>query len=119
MMHSPIHIKSTAQSSASTLVFEVYLLSVIVYHHFVSVIWFFFHIFPDWLLGCVVNLRYYKKSFLKCCLSNVEDGMWDDILWDDSESSHENASALECDSESEETFEEHFDQVKKQEERLF
>ena len=49
----------------------------------------------------------------------MEDGMWDDILWDDSESSHENASALECDSESEETFEEHFDQVKKQEERLF
>jgi len=44
--------------------------------------------------------------------------MRDDILWDDSEASHENASALEYDSESEETFEEHFDRVKKQEEIL-
>ena len=45
--------------------------------------------------------------------------MRDDIFWDDGESSHENASALECDSESEKTFEEHFDRIKKQEERLF
>jgi hypothetical protein len=51
-------------------------------------------------------------------LSNVEDGMWHDILWDDSESSHENASSSEYDSVSVETFEEHFDKVKKQGERL-
>ena len=48
----------------------------------------------------------------------MEDGMRDDILWDGSESSHKNASTLEYDSQSEETFEEHFDRVKKQEERL-
>ena len=46
---------------------------------------------------------------LKCCLSNVEDGMRDDILWDDSESSHEDASTSEYDNNSEETCEEHFD----------
>jgi hypothetical protein len=69
------------------------------------------------MLGCVLNLRYYKKSFLKYCLSNVEDGMWDDILWDDGESSHENASSSDYDSGSVETFEEHIDTVKKQGER--
>jgi hypothetical protein len=27
------------------------------------------------------------KTFLKCCLSNVNDGMQDDILWDNNEQS--------------------------------
>jgi hypothetical protein len=45
--------------------------------------------------------------------------MQDEIRWDDSESNHEGASASEYDFESEETFEEHFDGVRKQEEKLF
>jgi hypothetical protein len=35
------------------------------------------------------------KSFLKCCLSNAEDGIQDDILWDDSEQSGKGASSSE------------------------
>jgi hypothetical protein len=38
------------------------------------------------------------KSFLKCCLSNVEDGIQYDILWDDSEQSGEGASSSENES---------------------
>jgi hypothetical protein len=34
-------------------------------------------------------------SFLKCCLSKGEDGMQDDILWDNSEQSGEGASSSE------------------------
>jgi hypothetical protein len=48
----------------------------------------------------------------------LEDGIQDDILWDVSESSCEDASATEYDGESEEAFEERFDGVRKQEERL-
>jgi hypothetical protein len=46
------------------------------------------------------------KSFLKCCLSNEEDGTQDDILWDDSEQSGEGASFLENESVTEESLEE-------------
>jgi hypothetical protein len=38
------------------------------------------------------------KSFLKCCLSNAEDGTQDDVLWDDSERSGEGASTSENES---------------------
>jgi hypothetical protein len=38
------------------------------------------------------------KLFLKCFLSNAEDGTQDDILWDDSEQSGEGASASENES---------------------
>lgn len=42
------------------------------------------------------NIRqYYSKTVLKCCLSHVEDGTRDDILWDDSEQSGEDASSSE------------------------
>jgi hypothetical protein len=41
------------------------------------------------------------KSVLKCCLSNAEDGTWDDILWDDSEQSGEVASSSENESATE------------------
>jgi hypothetical protein len=37
------------------------------------------------------------KLFLKCCLSNAEDGMDDDILWDDSELTDGDASTSEYD----------------------
>jgi hypothetical protein len=37
----------------------------------------------------------YYSIFFKCCLSNVEDGMQDDILWDNSEQSGEGASSSE------------------------
>jgi hypothetical protein len=33
------------------------------------------------------------KSFLKCCLCDAEDEMQDDIIWDDSEQSGNNASS--------------------------
>jgi hypothetical protein len=33
------------------------------------------------------------KLFIKCCLSNAEDGTQDDILWDDSEQSGKGASS--------------------------
>jgi hypothetical protein len=35
------------------------------------------------------------KSFLKCCLSNAEDGTQDDILWDDNKQSGKGASSTE------------------------
>jgi hypothetical protein len=38
------------------------------------------------------------KSFLKCCLSDAEDGMQDDILWDNSAQSGESASSTENES---------------------
>jgi hypothetical protein len=38
------------------------------------------------------------KSFLKCCLSHVEDGTQGDILQDDSELTGEGASSSENDS---------------------
>jgi hypothetical protein len=34
----------------------------------------------------------HKKSFLKCCLSNTDDGMQHNSLWDNSESSDQHAS---------------------------
>jgi hypothetical protein len=37
--------------------------------------------------------QYYSKSFLKCCLSNVEDGVQDDIFSDNSEQSVKDASS--------------------------
>jgi hypothetical protein len=40
-----------------------------------------------------VLINIIQKSFLKCCLSNVEDGIQDDILWDDGEQSGEGASS--------------------------
>jgi hypothetical protein len=46
-----------------------------------------------------VPVNIIPKSFLKCCLSNAEDGMQDDILWDEQSvkgaSSSENESATE------------------------
>jgi hypothetical protein len=41
------------------------------------------------------------KSFLKCCLSNAEDGTRDNILWDYSEQSDEAASSSENESANE------------------
>jgi hypothetical protein len=38
-----------------------------------------------------VQVSIIPKSFFKLCLSNVEDGMQDDILWDDSEQNGEGA----------------------------
>jgi hypothetical protein len=32
-----------------------------------------------------VPVNIIPKSFTKCCVSNVEDGTQDDILWDESE----------------------------------
>jgi hypothetical protein len=34
-----------------------------------------------------VSVNIIPKSFLKCCLSNAEDGTQNDILWDNSEQS--------------------------------
>jgi hypothetical protein len=42
--------------------------------------------------------HYYSKIILKCCLSNTEDGMPDDILLDDSKQSGEGASSSENES---------------------
>jgi hypothetical protein len=39
----------------------------------------------------VQNVVCIRKWFLKCCLSNAEDGMHDDILWDNKKSSEEDA----------------------------
>jgi hypothetical protein len=39
--------------------------------------------------------QYYSKIVLKVPLSNVEDAMQDDILWDDSEQCVEGVSSLE------------------------
>jgi hypothetical protein len=38
------------------------------------------------------------KSISECCLSNVDDGTQDDVLWDDSEQSGEGASSSENES---------------------
>jgi hypothetical protein len=51
-----------------------------------------------------VPINIIQKSFLKCCLSNVEDGMQDDILWDDSEQSGEGASSSGYESATEGSF---------------
>jgi hypothetical protein len=48
-----------------------------------------------------VPINIIQKSFLKCCLSNVEDGMQDDIPWDDSEQSGKGASSSENESATE------------------
>jgi hypothetical protein len=45
--------------------------------------------------------QYNSKIILKCCLSNVEDGMQDNILCDDSEQSGEDASSSENESPTE------------------
>jgi hypothetical protein len=45
-----------------------------------------------------VPVNIIPKSFFKCCLSNVEDGMQDDILWDDSKQSGEGATSSENES---------------------
>jgi hypothetical protein len=42
-----------------------------------------------------VPLNNIPELFIKCSLSNVEDGTQDDILWDDSEQSGEGASSSE------------------------
>jgi hypothetical protein len=42
-----------------------------------------------------VPVNIIPKSFLKCCLSNAEGGMQDDILWDDREQSSKGASSSE------------------------
>jgi hypothetical protein len=42
-----------------------------------------------------VHVNTSPKSFLKCCLSNAEDGTQDDILWNKSEESGEGASSSE------------------------
>jgi hypothetical protein len=44
-------------------------------------------IIVEWISKALkeVPVNTIPESFLKCCLSNVEDGMQDDILWDDSE----------------------------------
>jgi hypothetical protein len=42
-----------------------------------------------------VPVNIIPKSFLKCCVSNAEDGMQDDILSDDSEQIGESASSSE------------------------
>jgi hypothetical protein len=43
-------------------------------------------------------IQFYSKIILKCCLSNVADGMQVDILWDDSEQRGEGASSSENES---------------------
>jgi hypothetical protein len=48
-----------------------------------------------------VPVNIIPKSFLKCCLYNVEDGMQDDILWDDSAQNCEGASSSETESATE------------------
>jgi hypothetical protein len=53
-----------------------------------------------------VPLNIILKSFLKYSLSNVEDGMQDDILWDDSEQSSEGVSSSENESVTEGPFQE-------------
>jgi hypothetical protein len=55
----------------------------------------------------------FPKSFLNCCVSNAEDGMQDDILWDDSEQSGEGASSSEYESATEGSLEELSDKIKK------
>jgi hypothetical protein len=42
-----------------------------------------------------VPVNIISKSFLKCRLSNAEDGTQDDTVWDDSEQSGEGASSSE------------------------
>jgi hypothetical protein len=42
-----------------------------------------------------VPVNIIPKQFLKCFFSNLEDGMQDDILWDNSEQSGESASSSE------------------------
>jgi hypothetical protein len=51
----------------------------------------------DWISKAwkEVPVNIIPKSFLKCCLSNVEDGIQDDILWNDSEQSGEGTSSSE------------------------
>jgi hypothetical protein len=46
------------------------------------------------------------KSFLKSCLSNLEDGMQDYILWDDSEQSGDSASSSENECATEDSLDE-------------
>jgi hypothetical protein len=46
------------------------------------------------------------KSFLKCSLSNAEDGMERDIFWDDSQQSGKGASSSETESVTERSLEE-------------
>jgi hypothetical protein len=46
------------------------------------------------------------KSFLKCCLSNTEDGTQDGILWDGSEENGEGASSSESEYATEGSLEE-------------
>jgi hypothetical protein len=41
------------------------------------------------------------KSFLKCCVSNAEDGTQNYILWNDNEESGEDASSSENENVSE------------------
>jgi hypothetical protein len=45
-----------------------------------------------------VSVNVIPKPFLKCCLSNVEDGKQDDILRDNSEQSGNGASSSENES---------------------
>jgi hypothetical protein len=56
-----------------------------------------------------VSVSIIPKSFLKFCLSNVEDGTQDAILWDYSEQSGEAASSSENKSAIEGPLDEHSD----------
>jgi hypothetical protein len=48
-----------------------------------------------------VPVNIIPKSFLKCCLTNVEDETQDDILWDDDEPNGEGASSSKNESATE------------------
>jgi hypothetical protein len=48
-----------------------------------------------------VPVNIIPKSCLKCCLSNMEDGTQDEMLWDDNEQSGEGASSSENESATE------------------
>jgi hypothetical protein len=56
-----------------------------------------------------VPVNIIPKSFVMCCLSNVEDGMQDDILWDNNEQRGEGASLSENESTTEGSLDELFD----------
>jgi hypothetical protein len=62
-----------------------------------------------------VSLNIILESFLKCCLSHVEDGMQDDILWDNSEQSSEGASPSENEAATERSLDKLSDLIKKME----
>jgi hypothetical protein len=60
-----------------------------------------------------VPVNIISKSFLKCCLSNVEDGAQGNIHWNESEQSGEGASSSENESVTEGSLDELSDYTKR------